>query len=189
MHFLSRIWSHGTLFILSQTVGLKIEMKGKKPKKSALFAIQHQSALETIAFSFFIPNTIFVLKRELFWLPFFGLALIKLGHIGINRKMGRKAILKIKEHSKDRFKEGYNIAIFPEGTRCPVGKIGRIGSGIAILSETLNQGVIPVSLNTGKFWKRNAFVKEKGIAVLKIKKEILPTTRPNLLKQIKDSFE
>ncbi|MBN2675785.1 MAG: 1-acyl-sn-glycerol-3-phosphate acyltransferase [Alphaproteobacteria bacterium] len=189
LHQYARFWSRGVIFLMKRVIGIQIQIKGQIPQKKALFAIQHQSALETLVFHFFVPNTVFVLKRELFWLPVFGLALMKMGHIGINRKMGKNAILKIRRLSKKRFEEGYNLAIFPEGTRMPVGKVGHIGSGVAIMSETLMQPVIPVSLNTGEFWKRNAFIKTSGKTTLSFEKEIPISSRANLFDQIKKSFE
>ncbi len=190
MLFLGRFWANGVVFFLKYIAKIKIEIKGKIPNKPVLFALNHQSALETIVFQTIIKNPIFVLKKELFYLPIFGLGLKKIGHIGINRKMGRQAIFTIKRKTKELFKNGFSVAIFPEGTRRPVEKLGKIGSGIFIMQEETETEIYPVKIKTGHVWGKNSFIKKSGIATFEFKKpiEYKKDSRKLLIKKLKDSF-
>ncbi|MHA1540467.1 MAG: lysophospholipid acyltransferase family protein [Alphaproteobacteria bacterium] len=187
---LGRFWANGVVFFLKHIAKIKIEIKGEIPKTPALFALNHQSALETIVFQTIIKNPVFILKKELFYLPIFGLGLKKIGHIGINRKMGRQAIFTIKRKTKELFEKGFSMAIFPEGTRCPVGKLGRIGSGIFIMQEATESKIYPVKIKTGHVWGKNSFIKKSGIATFEFKKPIKykKNSRSALTKKLKDSF-
>ncbi|MBN1784004.1 MAG: 1-acyl-sn-glycerol-3-phosphate acyltransferase [Alphaproteobacteria bacterium] len=186
----SKVWGYGVRFLLRWIVGIKILVKGKPPKEPVLFALNHQSALETIVFQLYVKEVIFVLKKELFYLPIFGLALMKIGHIGINRAMGRRALLKIQEKTKEKLEQGISVAIFPEGTRCPVGQLGRMGSGIAVMQEETKTEVCPVKIKTGHVWGKNAFFKKPGTAIIEFKKPI-PYKKDNrafLLNTLKERF-
>lgn len=187
----SRIWGYVVRWLLRWIVGIKMVVKGKRPKIPVLFALNHQSALETIVFQLYVGDVIFVLKRELFFLPIFGFALMKIGHIGINRAMGKKAIFKIREKTRERIGQGVSVAIFPEGTRRPVGKLGRIGSGIAVMQEETKMNVVPVKITTGHVWGKNAFIKKPGIATIEFKQPIAHknNNRAFLLENLKKAFE
>lgn len=190
MIFLGKFWANGVVFFLKYIARIKIKIKGEIPKSPVLFAINHQSALETIVFQTIVNAPVFVLKKELFYLPFFGLALKKMGCIGINRRMGRQAIFKIKREAKDLYEKGFSVTIFPEGTRRPVGNLGKIGSGIFIMQEATKGYIYPVKIKTGHVWGKNSFIKKSGIATFEFKKPIKykKNSRSVLTKKLKDSF-
>ena len=63
-----------------------------------------------------------------------------------------------------------SVVIFPEGTRMPPGETGTYFPGVAALYAQTGTTVVPVALNSGKFWPRRAFLKKPGTVVL----EFLP---------------
>ena len=152
---------------------------------------KHQSAWETMALQKLFPPQVWVMKREIFWLPFFGWAIAAMEPIAIDRASGRKAISQIVEQGQKKLDEGRWIVIFPEGTRVPPGKKGRYGMGGAILATETGYPVMPVAHNAGEFWKRNDFIKRPGTIDVVIGKPIQTThiEASELNQQIEDWIE
>ena len=100
-------------------------------------------------------------------IPIFGFYLQKIPHIAIDRKAGRHAMRKIIEQSRMHVLNGSNIIIFPEGTRTAPGHRRPYKQGVASLYEQLGAPIVPVALNSGYFWGRNAFHKHAGTITVK----------------------
>lgn len=153
--------------------GLKVEVRGKEniPKdENVIFACKHQSAMETFYFPAYIPNTVFVLKKELLQIPFFGWTHMLLGSIGIDRSSGAKALRQTVKGCKKALAKGDNFIIFPEGTRTKPREKRRYQPGIGMLQSQTKALVVPVVVNFGLFWKRKSFERKKGTAIM----EFLP---------------
>nr|WP_237342948.1 lysophospholipid acyltransferase family protein [Wolbachia endosymbiont of Folsomia candida] len=150
------------------------------PKQPFIIASKHQSPFETFIFILLFKGAVFVLKRELKWIPFIGLHLMALKMIFINRSDGISSIRHIIKLAKMRIKENRSIIIFPEGTRTTAKQNTKYQSGIAALYSVLSVPVLPVALNTGLFWPKNilSLSKNSGKAII----EILPPIYPGLNK-------
>ena len=143
--------------------GIKIVVKGKEYiKPGYIFASKHESALETFAYTAIIPNSIFVLKKELTYIPLFGWGQAVYGMIPIDRSAGARALKSMLKAAKVRTKEGRKLIIFPEGTRCKHGQVKGYKTGVLFLAENLNMPLVPVALNTGLHWGKGAFLKYPG---------------------------
>jgi 1-acyl-sn-glycerol-3-phosphate acyltransferase len=66
------------------------------------------------------------------------------------------------------------VIIFPEGTRAPPGQKHRYKGGGAFLAIATGAPVVPVALNSGEFWGRNALFKKSGMATVSIGPAIDP---------------
>lgn len=174
----SRIWASSTLFLLKLFCGITYEVKGKEyiPQGPALIASKHQSAWDTVIFWMLLPRPNYVLKKELIYLPVFGWYLLFLKSIYIDRKSGGTAVKKMLKQAKSRIVDKSQIVIFPEGTRIAPGANSVFHPGVAALYQHLDVPVVPVALNSGHFWPRNAFTKKPG----KITIEFLPPIMPGL---------
>ena len=159
-----RRWGVMIIWVLEIVCKLKHEIKGKEniPDGAGIIFCKHQSAWETLALQQIFPPQVWVLKRELFWVPVFGGVLLSLDPIGINRKSGRKAVNQIVEQGTARLKQGRWIVIFPEGTRVAPGKRKRYGIGGAVLAEQSGYPVVPVAHNAGEYWPRRGLLKKPG---------------------------
>jgi 1-acyl-sn-glycerol-3-phosphate acyltransferase len=129
---------------------------------------KHQSAWETLALQVIFPPQVWVLKRELLWLPFFGWGLAMTSPIAINRSDGKGAMKQLLKQGKDRLKQGFCVVIFPEGTRVPYGQRGKYKVGGALLAVSSGVPVVPVAHNAGRLWGRNAFSKHPGVVTMSI---------------------
>ena len=173
-----RIWASVSLFLLRIICGITHEVKGAKniPSHPCIIASKHQSAWETMIFYKLVDFPVFILKKELTKLPLYGEYLKAMDSIAIDRDAGAKALVSMVNDTKDRLAKGRTVIIFPEGTRVKAGEKGIYQSGISALYSRCEIEVVPVALNSGKFWGKNSFIKRPG----KITIEFLPAIEPGL---------
>ena len=186
-------WTRFNLWWLQLCCGLNYRVTGVDniPASPCIIMSKHQSAWETMALQVFFPPQVWVMKRQIFWIPFFGWAIAAMEPIAIDRSSGRKAVTQIVEQGRVKLEKGQWIVVFPEGTRVPPGKKGRYGQGGGVLSTETGFPVIPVALNAGEFWRRNAFIKQPGTIDVVIGKPIVPAGRPasEITRQVEDWIE
>jgi len=171
---LAILWINGILKILFFTCNISYEIEGSEniPEHSVIIASKHQSAFETLILFKIIKNSIFIHKKELFFIPIFGFYLKKLNMIAINRKEGTKAMREMLNKAKEKITDGYSIIIFPEGTRKKPGDNPDYKSGIAGIYKELESKVLPVAVNSGNYWPKHTFVKKSGKIKIKFLKLI-----------------
>ncbi len=169
-------WALTMLWLLRVLCGIRMEVRGAEniPKQPCIVLCKHQSAWETIALQKVFPPQVWVLKRELLWLPFFGWGLAMTSPIAIKRSSGKEAIKQLLKQGKERLKLGFCVVIFPEGTRIPYGQRGKYKIGGALLGAHCGASVVPVAHNAGKLWGRNAFIKHPGVITMSIGAPIEP---------------
>jgi len=164
-------WSRSTLWGLKHICGLSHHVEGMEnlPKQSCIIVSNHQSAWETIALAGLITlPKVWVLKRELIFIPIFGWVIIHFKPIAIDRKSGRKAVRQVIEQGTQRLKEGLSVIIFPEGTRVAPGQSKRYGIGAAMLAERSGYPLVPIAHNAGVFWKRRGIMKYPGVIQVRV---------------------
>lgn len=144
------------------------------PHKPSIVLAKHQSAWETMAFQEIFPPQVFVLKKELMRVPFFGWALAQWPNISIDRSAGKGALDQLVEQGRARLREGFWVIVFPEGTRVAPGKKKRFKAGGAWLAANSGAPVVPVAHNAGEFWRRRAFLKYPGTVTVSIGPAIDP---------------
>jgi 1-acyl-sn-glycerol-3-phosphate acyltransferase len=158
-------WAKTNIWLLARICDVHLEVEGREHigDEPAVIICKHQSAWETLALQTVFPPQVWVLKRELLWIPFFGWGLASLKPIAIDRKAGRKALGQVTEQGLDRLSSGAWVVIFPEGTRIATGHIGRFGIGGARLAVDTGYPVIPVAHDAGKAWPKHGFLKYPGV--------------------------
>ncbi|MDH4216930.1 MAG: 1-acyl-sn-glycerol-3-phosphate acyltransferase [Gallionella sp.] len=164
------LWAKMMLPILRVVCGIRHEVKGFEnlPQQPCVVLCKHQSAWETLALQKVFPPQVWVLKRELLWLPFFGWALALTSPIAIRRSEGKAAMKQLLQQGKERLAQGFCVVVFPEGTRVPFGQRGKYKIGGALLAASSGVPVIPVAHNAGRLWGRNAFSKHPGVITMSI---------------------
>jgi 1-acyl-sn-glycerol-3-phosphate acyltransferase len=169
-------WALMMIWLLRAVCGIRMEVRGAQniPQQPCVVLCKHQSAWETIALQKVFPPQVWVLKRELLWLPFFGWGLALTSPIAIDRSEGREAVKQLLKQGKDRLARGFCVVIFPEGTRIPYGQRGKYKIGGALLAASSGAPTVPVAHNAGKLWGRRAFVKRPGVITMSIGAPIDP---------------
>ena len=172
-------WTHWNLWWLDKTCALNHVVHGEEniPAQASIILCKHESAWETLALQRYFRPQVWVLKRELLWIPFFGWGLATLRPIAIDRRSGRAALDQILAQGRARLADGCWVVIFPEGTRVAPGARRRYGSGGAMLAAKTGTPVVPVAHNAGDYWPRNGFIKRPGTIELAIGPPIDSTGR------------
>jgi len=152
-------WSRFALAWLRLTCGLDFSVRGREhiPAGSAVVLSNHQSAWETLAFQSIFPPQVWVLKRSLLWVPFFGWSLAMLRPIAIDRGGHSKALRQVIDQGCDRLANGMWVVVFPEGTRMAPGSLGPFNPGGALLAERAGVPILPVAHDAGAYWPRGGF--------------------------------
>jgi 1-acyl-sn-glycerol-3-phosphate acyltransferase len=187
-----RLWARVNLVLLRAVVGLKVEIRGREhiPAGPLLVASKHQSALETFALIPLFADPTFVLKRELMRVPFFGWYAARTGMIPIERGAGSVTMRRMAEAARREAAAGRQIVIFPEGTRRYPGAAPAYKFGIAHLYAELGLPLLPIALDTGRFWPRRSFLRRPGTAVIEILDPIPPgLPRSEILGVLQDRIE
>ena len=159
-----RLWSWVLIKISVKLCGLNYKVIGENniPNKPTIILSNHQSAWETLAYQSIFPPLVWVLKKELLRIPFFGWGLAMTSPIAIDRSTKIKSLRQTVKQGKDRLKKGFCIIVFPEGTRSAPFKSGRYQIGGAFLACQTGTSVTPVAHNAGTLWGKNAIIKFPG---------------------------
>jgi len=163
-------WSRFMVWSAAWVLGIRYRILGAEniPREPCVILGKHESAWETLAFQVIFPPQVWVVKRELLWVPFFGWGLAMLSPIAIDRKERRRALAHMVEQGRERLDSGFSIVIFPEGTRAAPGTRGIYQAGGAWLAIRTGAAMLPVAHNAGTYWPRNAFVKRPGVITVSI---------------------
>ena len=173
---LIRLWINISLGCLQVCCGLKYRVEGQEniPEDGFIVMSKHSSTWETIALQKFFNPMVWVVKRELTRIPFFGWGLNAMNAIAIDRGTGRKAINQLVEESKKRMDEGRILMLFPEGTRVLPHQKKPFKVGGAVVSEKTGYAILPVAHNAGEFWPRHSWIKWPGTIRVVIGQPIYP---------------
>ncbi|MBT8419844.1 MAG: 1-acyl-sn-glycerol-3-phosphate acyltransferase [Gammaproteobacteria bacterium] len=169
-HRFTALWAYLNLWCLAKICLLTYQVEGKEniPATAGVVLCKHESSWETLVLQIIFRPQVWVLKRELMWIPFLGWALAALRPIAIDRKTTHRALWKVVEQGRPCLDAGIWVTIFPEGTRVAPGEKGNYFSGGALLAKRSGRFVVPVAHNAGDFWPRHGFIKNPGIIRLVI---------------------
>ena len=169
-------WSRLITAAAATICGVRYRVIGAEniPREPCVILSKHQSAWETLAWQTIFPPQVWVMKRELLWIPFFGWGLAMLSPIAIDRGSGSRALRQMADLGRERLAAGFCIVIFPEGTRIAPGERGTYHPGGAWLSVKTGALALPVAHNAGECWRKNAFIKRPGLITVSIGKPIAP---------------
>ncbi len=170
---IAKWWAQFMLNVAKGVCGLNWQEKGfehfPSDGSAVLVMSKHQSAWEAFWMFARLPAKMsFVYKRELHFIPVFGQALATLGMTAINRSKGGKAFEQFLYQGKRAIEKGRWIVLFPEGTRTLPGTVNHYKTGGARFAEQTGVPIIPVALDSGRFWPRNAIGKRPGTITVSI---------------------
>lgn len=169
-------WSRLITDAAASICGVRYRVVGAEniPREPCVILSKHQSAWETLAWQTIFPPQVWVMKKELLWIPFFGWGLAMLSPIAIDRTSGGRALRQMAEQGRERLDAGFCIVIFPEGTRVAPGTRATYHPGGAWLAVKTGALTLPVAHNAGEYWRKNAFLKRPGLITVSIGKPISP---------------
>ncbi|MGH6728117.1 MAG: lysophospholipid acyltransferase family protein [Pseudolabrys sp.] len=179
---IAKAWGRCNLVLLRVVAGIDYEIRGREkiPPGPIIVAAKHQSAWETFALLPLFDNPLFIVKRELQWIPIFGWLMIKGRMVPVDRSAGSQAIPAMTARARIEIATGRQLIIFPEGTRRPAGAEPRYKFGVALLYAATEVPCVPIALNSGLFWPRRSIMRMPGTVLV----EVLDPIAPGLDKDI-----
>jgi 1-acyl-sn-glycerol-3-phosphate acyltransferase len=179
--FVPKFWAASGLWLQKMIAGTNVEITGQEnlPDGPCIVAPKHQSLWDTIAFLPYIPDALYILKRELMWIPLFGWYVAKMRMIPIDRGKRSKALIQAVRIARERMAEKRQLIIYPEGTRRPPGAEPAYKYGIVELYARLDLPVVPIAHQAGLYWPRRKFLRHPGT----IRARFLPPIEPGLSRE------
>lgn len=192
MMWAARRLSSGIVDMLAVIVGLRFELRGDATllQQPVIVACKHQSAWDTFIFYLLARDPAYVMKKELMAIPVYGWLARKQRMIPVDRKGGAAALRALLRAAEAAIAAGRQIVIFPQGTRVAPGASAPYQPGVAALYTKLNVPVVPVALNSGRFWPRRSFLKYPGTIIIEVLPPIPPgLARPAFLAELEHRIE
>ena len=152
--------------------GVKVIYQGLEnidPQQTYMVIGNHKSFLDIYAiFSCRALHCLFVAKRELTKIPFFGLALQRSGSIIIDRGDREQAISRLKAQGKILRGRETSIVLFAEGTRIPASiRLGKFKKGGFMLASQLDLPILPLTItNSGNLQPKGKIAIKPGTITL-----------------------
>lgn len=185
-------WCRLMTWSCSYFCNIKVVVKGLEnlPKGGYIAVSKHQSMWETLFFPTVMKNAAAVVKRELVFIPVYGLYLYFYGMVMIDRSKGAKILNHMIQIVKERMQQGRVVFIFPEGTRVKPGVIAPIKPGIAAIhNEMPDVPIVPVYLDSGYVWPRKSLYIRSGTITVSFKKPIIGAcSKEELLQKLQNEI-
>jgi 1-acyl-sn-glycerol-3-phosphate acyltransferase len=177
-----RSYGRTSLWLLRIVCGIKVEWRHleKIPAQACIIACKHQSLWETFALYAVLRQPIYILKRELMWIPLFGWYAWKARFIPVDRNAGLGALVRMTARAQKELERPCQLVIFPEGTRRPPGAEPVYKPGVAFLYSKAGVPCVPLALNSGLFWPRRSLRRRPGTILV----EALDPIPPNLDRKV-----
>jgi 1-acyl-sn-glycerol-3-phosphate acyltransferase len=162
--FINVNWCRFAVWLTQLMLGIRYEVIGAHnvPSQPCVILANHQSTWETFFLSCYFQPLSQVLKRELLYIPFFGWAMAMLKPIAIDRSNPKAALKQLAKQGQECLEQGAWVLIFPEGTRMPIGHLGKFTRGGASLAVNANLPVLPIAHNAGAYWPKEGWAKKPG---------------------------
>jgi len=115
----------------------------------AIFIANHASFFDPPLLISTLPSRpVFLVKKELAYVPFLGWVIWLAGFIFVDRRKGSRAVASLKAAAR-QIRQGQSIAAFPEGTRTRTGELLPFKRGVFALALEAGVPVVPMAIQGG----------------------------------------
>jgi 1-acyl-sn-glycerol-3-phosphate acyltransferase len=172
----ARGWAQRSLWLLRTICRLSVRFEGAEHLSAGgyVLAHKHQSELDMVALLAVLRNPAFIVKRELLFVPIWGLWAVKARMIFVSRGARSVALEQITQGSLRALEDARPVVIAPEGTRVRPGSEPAYKYGVVHLYRQLQVPVVPAALNTGIFWPWWRFMRYPGTVTVSFLEPIQP---------------
>jgi len=157
-----------SMFRIVEDCGGVLEIRGLQnlnPVNTPVVIIgNHMSTLETVVLPFIVlpfKYAVFVIKEQLFKIPFFGPYTKSTGCIGVTRKSPSDDFKQVMREGSEKLKNGQSVIVFPQSTRDTVFNPDNFNSLGIKLAKRNKVPVVPLALKTD-FWRSGGIIKDFG---------------------------
>ncbi len=188
-----KIMGYWSSFCLKFFLSTKITIKGSENimhNEKFFIACSHQSMFETFFLQTIFNSPVFILKKELLFIPLFGWYLKKIGSISIKRDTITKDNLNFFNNILKTVKETDRpLIIFPQATRVSPYDRSPFKKGVARIYDNLKIYCQPVAINSGNVWPKTGYKKPNQEITISILKPIMPgLEKNNFLKTLEEKI-
>ena len=168
-----RSWAKSMLWM----AGVRVEVDGLDNlpvNEPVILAVNHQSWIDILVLLAFLPVSLrFIAKKEIRRVPVFASAMALAGHVFVDRQNWGKAIVAMREAAARMQEHGLSMAIFPEGTRSPDGRLLPFKKGGFVLAIEIAATLVPSAMDGGRLiMPKSTFVVRAGRVRLRCAKAI-----------------
>ena len=190
--FGGKLMGYWAKFCLNFFLSTKIIVKGKENISNDKFfiAASHQSMFETFYLQTIFNSPIFILKKELLYIPIFGWYLKKIGSISIKRnKISKDNLGFFSDISKIINNSKRPLIIFPQGTRVLPHERPPFKKGVARIYDELKIICQPVTINSGYVWPKKGPKNTHKTITISILDPIIPgMSKDEFLKKLEHAI-
>ena len=171
-----KVMGYWTGFCLKFLLSTNIKIKGREniiQDGKFFIAASHQSMFETFYLQTIFNSPIFILKKELIFIPIFGWYLKKIGSITIKRnKVSKDNLSFFDDISKILSNSSRPLIIFPQGTRVLPDERPSFKKGASRIYKELKISCQPVAINSGYVWPKKGLKTSNKTITISILKPI-----------------
>ena len=188
-----KIMGYWTSFCMHFFLSTKIIVNGREniiQDRKFFIAASHQSMFETFFLQTIFNSPVFIVKKELLFIPIFGWFLKKIGSISIRRnKVSRENINFFSDILKLINSSNRPLIIFPQGTRLLPEDRTPFKKGASRIYEELEISCQPIAINSGYTWPKRGLKKINTTLVISILKPIdFGLNKENFLKKLQNDI-
>jgi 1-acyl-sn-glycerol-3-phosphate acyltransferase len=144
-HWCARTWCR----LIAWSIFSWIHVSGTenvRPDKNYVYMANHSSLIDTPALFAYLPYQFRIMaKKELFYVPFMGWHLWTAGNFPVDRSDARKTAKSLR-HVIEGVKGGKSLAVFPEGSRSPDGRLLEFKTGAFKIAMRAGVPIVPVTI-------------------------------------------
>lgn len=144
-HWCARWWCR----LVAWSIFARIRVYGTEnvsADQNYVYMANHSSLIDTPALFAYLPHQFRIMaKKELFWVPFMGWHLWSAGNFPIDRSNPRKTAKSLRSVIEG-VRAGKSLAVFPEGTRTPDGRLQEFKHGAFKIAVRAGVPIVPVSI-------------------------------------------
>jgi 1-acyl-sn-glycerol-3-phosphate acyltransferase len=144
-HGCARLWCR----MVAWTIGARLHVHGTahvRPDRPYVYMANHSSLIDTPALFACLPYQFKIMaKRGLFHVPFMGWHLWTSGNFPVDRRDPRRTAKSVRQVI-DGVRAGRSLAVFPEGTRTPDGRLQEFKPGAFKIALRAGVPIVPVTI-------------------------------------------
>ena len=164
----SYTWS--VLYIMTNVKKKIINPDKEDFSKPCVLIANHQSFLDILVMTMLYPKVVLLTNEWVWKSPLFGKLVRMAGYYRVADGIENSI-----EYLREQVRQGYSIAVFPEGTRTPDGRIKRFHKGAFYIAEKLQLDILPVMIHgTGYTMSKSDFLLKDGFISVKYLPRIKP---------------
>lgn len=162
-------FSYIFIWIAKVICGLNYKVDGisKLPNYPCIVMSNHQSFWDNVFMQIIIPEHSWIIKQELFNIPFWGWGLKILDPVAVDRK-NTYSVKQILEQGVRKIKSGLWLIVFPEATRLRPEQSTKFRPSAAKLAIAAKVPIVLMAHNAGMYWPKGFWIKKPGIIKITI---------------------